>query len=130
MYTRRKFLILLFLSTVFVFLGAVLGLSFSNRNARRFYNDLPGGKSAPSERGENKDKSENLRGKVEPLGPSIYMQGTHKLVNSEGEILALLESKDIDLSFLEGMKVEVEGPASKTIGGDLKLVKVEKVRFR
>ena len=72
---------------------------------------------------------EIFSGVVESLGPSIYMQGTHKLLSDDGEIKALLESSKIDLNVINGMKVKVEGKVIKTIEGQLKLIQVNKVIF-
>lgn len=72
-----------------------------------------------------------MHGVIRPLEASMYMQGTHQLVGEDGKVLAILEPGDKiqDLTFLEGSEVDVEGTASKTVEGDMTVIKVEKVRF-
>lgn len=71
-----------------------------------------------------------MSGIVQPLGISIYMQGTHTLNSDSGEIIALLEASDDKLKLAEGAYVEVSGPMSKSVEGDLPFIKVEKITFR
>lgn len=52
-----------------------------------------------------------------------------KLVDEDGAVTALLQSSKIDLSFLEGMRVEAEGRRLKVINDLWPLVLVEKVKF-
>lgn len=71
-----------------------------------------------------------MSGVVQPIGVSIYMQGTHTLNNDSGEIIALLEAPDDKLKLAEGAYVEVSGQMSKSVEGDLPFIKVEKITFR
>ena len=73
---------------------------------------------------------ESHTGIIYPLGVSIYMQGTHKLVTSEGELLLLLEASDEKLLVSESMSAEVQGSVRRTTEGDQKIMRVEKIIFR
>ena len=73
---------------------------------------------------------ESHTGIIYPLGVSIYMQGTHKLVTSEGELLLLLEASDEKLVVSESMSAEVQGSVRRTTEGNQKIMRVEKIVFR
>ena len=62
-------------------------------------------------------------GKLEATGPSIVMQGTHKLV-VEGKTVAFLKSSKVDLSRYEGKRVFVKGPSASTVEGGQVIVDV------
>lgn len=65
--------------------------------------------------------------KVTPV--DVNIDGGFKLVNDNGKIMAVLQSTKIDLGFLEGMGVTVEGRRIRNLNNDLPLILVEKVRF-
>ncbi len=67
-------------------------------------------------------------GTVDELGPSIMMQGTHKLLLSDGQFI-LLESTDANLSLNSyvGKRVEVRGSVQPTIEGNGGIMRVEEV---
>jgi len=73
---------------------------------------------------------ESYTGIIYPLGVSIYMQGTHKLVTSEGELILLLEASDEKLVVSESMLAEVQGSVRRTTEGNQKIMRVEKIIFR
>lgn len=73
---------------------------------------------------------ESHTGIIYPLGVSIYMQGTHKLVTPEGELLLLLEASDEKLVVSESMSAEVQGSVRRTTEGNQKIMRVEKIVFR
>lgn len=73
---------------------------------------------------------ESLSGKVLPLGPSIYMQGTHKLIDEDGEMIAVLKVRDDKLKLAEGHQVEVFGKITKTVEGEMILMEVESIKFK
>lgn len=81
-------------------------------------------------RNQGEARTVALTGTVMPAGPSVYMEGTHQLLDEEGELLALLKSDKIDLEYFEGARVEIEGEAVKTVEGRQRLVEVVKVRFK
>ena len=118
--------------TIFGLLGALVGLGLGYWLLR------PAGKAVlptPSESSEEDTSSvpissQTLTGKVLPLGPSIYTQGTHKLVDQQGEITAVLQADDDKLQLAEGYRVEVTGKISKTVEGDMKLMRVEEIKFK
>ena len=72
-------------------------------------------------------ESSSWTGKVEKLGPSVYMQGSHRLVQADGTVL-LLASAKLDLSKYEGKTVTVSGRASPTVEGHQTIVDVEAVK--
>ena len=83
-------------------------------------------------RGEKRDSSsppvaaDSWEGRVEKIGVSITMQGTHKLV-AAGKTVALLQSTKVDLSKYEGKKVRATGASTLTVEGNQTLVTVEAI---
>ena len=71
-----------------------------------------------------------MSGVVQPLGISIYMQGTHTLNDDSGEVTALLETPDDKLKLAEGAYVEITGILNESVEGELPFIKVEKITFR
>lgn len=67
-------------------------------------------------------------GTIDSLDVSIYQQGTHALVLSDGQFI-LLESTDanLNLSAYLGKRVEVRGSVQPTIDGSGALMRVEEV---
>ncbi len=70
-----------------------------------------------------------FQGTVEELGISIFMQGTHKLVDDDGSQVALLQSgsDSVDLNAYLGQKVKVSGSATPSVEGGSTFVTVESV---
>ena len=66
-------------------------------------------------------------GKLEKMGPSIVMQGTHKLVDA-GKTVAVLTSSKVDLSKYEGKKVSVSGVSAPTVEGNRIIVDVAEIQ--
>lgn len=56
-------------------------------------------------------------GKVEPMGMSIFMQGSHQLVDDAGEMLVILQSENgqVDLNKFVNKKVKVSGTEEPTV---------------
>lgn len=67
-------------------------------------------------------------GTIEDLGVSIYQQGTHKLLLSDGQFL-LLESTDVNLNLSSylGKRVEIRGSVQPTVETGSLLMRVEEV---
>ncbi len=67
-------------------------------------------------------------GTVDELGPSIMMEGTHKLLLPDGQFI-LLESTDANLSLDSylGKRVEVRGSVQPTVEGGGGIMRVEEV---
>ncbi len=67
-------------------------------------------------------------GTIEELGVSIYQQGTHTLVLSDGQFI-ILESTDGNLSLNTylGKRVEVRGSTEPTVEGDGIIMRVQEV---
>lgn len=68
-------------------------------------------------------------GYIKELGPSIYMQGTHVLVDREGKPICLLSvaKSGLDLDAYMTGKVVVFGVMTKTVEGDAQIMEVEQV---
>jgi copper amine oxidase-like protein len=68
-------------------------------------------------------------GIVKESQPSIYMQGSHRLEDAAGNLLALLSEadSDVDLDRYLGERVKVSGQAEPTVEGDMTHLKVESV---
>ncbi|MBI5365929.1 MAG: protease complex subunit PrcB family protein [Planctomycetes bacterium] len=63
-------------------------------------------------------------GTVQPLGISIYMQGSHKLVAASGSTLCLLTSTRYELEAFEGDTVKVNGYTTHTVEGHAQIMRV------
>lgn len=72
--------------------------------------------------------TESFIGKIEPMGMSFFMQGSHQLLDDKGEVVVLLMGVDetTDLTSFEGQNVKVSGTTSDTVeaGGKLLTVSV------
>lgn len=68
----------------------------------------------------------SYRGTVEPLGVSIYMQGTHSLALGDGRML-ILESTDVDLEAYLGHEVEVFGALRPTVEAGGIIMRIERI---
>lgn len=68
------------------------------------------------------------RGTLEEAGPSIYMQGTHRLSLEDGRSL-LLESSTLALEAYEGRRVEVRGAVRPTVEAGGLIMRVESVQL-
>jgi hypothetical protein len=64
-----------------------------------------------------------LQGRVQPAGPSIYMEGSHELVDSKGHLIARLSGArhEVDLAAVAGQWVSLRGCWRPTVeaGGRL-----------
>jgi hypothetical protein len=65
-------------------------------------------------------------GTLEKMGPSIVMQGTHRLVDA-GKTVVILQSAKVDLSKYEGKRVSVTGKSAPTVEGNQTIVDVSEV---
>jgi len=90
--------------------------------------------SSPTEESDVTLKStvnrKSIFGKIVPLEASLYMEGTHRLVDDDGNTLILLSAKDDKLKLSEGMKVQVSGVVRKTLEGDAEIMAVELIKFK
>lgn len=70
-----------------------------------------------------------MTGYIRPLGPSIFMQGTHTLQDGSGKVLALLTARGsgVDLNRWLNQQVKVTGRAEPTVEGHQTVVHVERV---
>ena len=82
----------------------------------------------PSPQNKEIHKMESFIGKIEPMGMSFFMQGSHQLLDDKGEVVVLLMGVDetTDLTSFEGKNVKVSGTTSDTVeaGGKLLTVSV------
>ncbi len=70
---------------------------------------------------------EQWTGRVERMGPSIEMHGTHRLVDGVKTVV-ILKSAKLDLSKYEGKRVSVRGPSAPTVEGKQILVDVAEIQ--
>lgn len=82
--------------------------------------------SPPSDMRETKNVT--YRGIVQPSGISIFMQGTHRLVLSDGRFL-LLESENIDLNGYVGEEVDISGAIRPTVEAGGQIMRVEEAEL-
>ncbi len=71
---------------------------------------------------------ESYSGTIEPMGMSIFMQGSRQLVDDKGDVIVLLNAGDgIDLNKFSGKKAKVSGTLEDTVEAGGKILTVEKV---
>lgn len=80
----------------------------------------------PAETAPQETGNVSYRGIVEPLGISLYMQGSHRLALEGGRFI-LLEGPAVDLSAYLGEEVEVFGAVRPTVEGGGVIMRVERV---
>ena len=70
------------------------------------------------------------KGTVEELGMSIFMQGSHQLMDDKGERVALLQAATdkVDLNAYLGQTVEVSGSATPSVEGGATFVTVDSIK--
>jgi len=68
-------------------------------------------------------------GTVKPMGMSIFMQGSHQLVDDKGEMIVILqvENGEVNLDSFVNKKVKVEGEAGDTVEAGGTILKVTSV---
>lgn len=82
--------------------------------------------SASSSDSVRETRNVTYRGTVEPLGATIYMQGTHRLTLGDGRML-LLESSLVDLEDFVSNEVEVFGSLRPTVEAGGIIMRVERI---
>lgn len=70
----------------------------------------------------------SYKGTVKPMGMSIFMQGTHQLVDDGGDTVALLQSDSVNLDSYLNKKVEASGNAEPTVEGNATMLTVESIK--
>ena len=126
---KKQLLKLGLVSMAAITVGVAIGLALNYQTLRELRERPKPLPASPTQVEKEEEKIATFSGKIKPLGPSIYMEGTHFLEDEDGKMITLLESSEIDLSFLEGQTVEVEGKVRKAIEGEQMVLEVEKVRF-
>ena len=116
----RKFLLFLIASVVLV--------ACTPKNSQDISSSRGSSSSAGSSLADEQPATAHVsyEGIVEPLGASIYMQGTHRLL-LPGDRFLLLESDIVDLNSVLGEEVRVFGAARPTVEGGNTLVRVERI---
>jgi hypothetical protein len=132
MITKKYLLKLFFLSLLSMALGAAVVFALNYRTVKD-YLARKGSSPVGSPRSASQQKQEpqiaTFSGIIKPVAPSTYAQGSHVLEDSSGKVITVLKSPKIDLNFLEGQTVEVEGIIKKMVGGEETILTVDKVRF-
>ena len=71
---------------------------------------------------------ETLTGKIEAMGMSIFMQGSHQLLDSKGDLMVILQAGDgVDLDKFTGKQAKVSGTVEGTVEAGGKIMNVSKV---
>lgn len=124
-----KFLLTFLLLFWAVYLGKVL---FFDRPGPSLKKEPPIGlNSAASTPPMTSASKVTLSGSIIPLIEGTASPGTHRLVDSEGKVLAILKSRNLDLNFtITGVSVEITGKKERTLENNLPLINVESLRYR
>lgn len=71
----------------------------------------------------------HLEGRVQPAGPSIYMEGSHELVDAKGQLIARLSGaqNEISLADVEGQWVRLGGAWRPTVEAGGRIFEVSEV---
>lgn len=78
---------------------------------------------------DKKCAAASLEGKLQTAGPSIYMEGSHELVDSSGKTVARLSGmqNDVDLTTYDGQQVKLTGSWRPTVEAGGKIFEVSGV---
>ena len=128
-FPKKPLLRLAFVSIVCVIFGAVVGLGLNYKTLKELRSDQV--EPAPSVvEEEEQEKIATYSGTIKPAG-KLFEGADHYLEDENGNMKTLLKGGKIDLSFVEGQSVEVEGKLKYIVEGDqqLPVLEVEKVRF-
>jgi hypothetical protein len=70
-----------------------------------------------------------LEGRIQAAGPSIYMEGSHELVDGTGELVARLSGLEhkVDLASYDGRQVKLFGSWRPTVEAGGKIFEVSRV---
>lgn len=127
--TLRSFLILIFVLIVSLPLGIALGGMLGSILEVKDNPSLP--KSAVGVAEETSLSHGSWTGTVRKIDPSDAGGGSlFRLFGNGDKVVAELQSPKIDLRFLEGMRVTIEGRRIRVLAGDLPLIQVEKVNLK
>ncbi len=71
----------------------------------------------------------SLEGRIQPAGPSIYMEGSHELFDDAGKSVARLSGleHEIDLTAYDGRQVKLTGAWRPTVEAGGKIFEVSAV---
>jgi len=117
-------------SIVFLFLilaGIIVAsIQFSNIGA-----PLQTADSLPSNvSGSPRSNTKVLMGRVFPSSDYGYVEGSHVLLDNQGDVTAILKSNDDKLLLVIGMEVEVEGKVKVSSESDLEIMDVATISIK
>jgi hypothetical protein len=71
----------------------------------------------PAKDAQKETHMKSYTGKVQPMGMSIFMQGSHQLVDDSGEMVVILQTENgkIDLNKFVNKMVKVSGSEEPTV---------------
>lgn len=128
LFSVKKFLLLLVVSVVSIYIGIGFGSIISGFSGNDSKTPLV---SITPKNGDTPVQNNSWVGTIRKVTPAdINVDGNFKLVGESEKIMAVLQSTKIDLGFLEGQSnVTIEGRRVRNINSDLPLILVEKVKF-
>lgn len=88
--------------------------------------DVTGSSASSSAASQDPGEEASYQGLLEETGPSIYMQGSHRLMLDGGQFL-LLESTRVDLDAFAGTEVEVHGLVRSTVESAGRIMDVREI---
>jgi hypothetical protein len=128
LFSVKRFLLLLVVSVASIYIGIGFGSIISGRSGSD--NKQPLLSTTPNSGGVL-PQGGSWVGTIRKVTPAdINIEGGFKLVNENEKITAVLQSTKIDLEFVEGRNVTVEGRRVRNLNSDLPLILVEKVKFK
>lgn len=127
LFSVKRFLLLLVVSVASIYVGIGFGSIISGFSGNDSKTPLV---SVTPKNGDIPVQNNSWVGTIRKVTPAdINVEGGFKLVNENEKITAVLRSTKIDLEFVEGRNVTVEGRRVRNLNSDLPLILVEKVKF-
>jgi len=126
---KKKILKLILISVAFITVGVVVGLGLNYKTLKEL-RSAEREATLPVVEEESEEKIATHSGTIKPAG-KLFKAADHYLEDENGNIKALLKGGKIDLNFVEGQSVEVEGEVGYVVEGDQQflILEVLKVRF-
>ena len=126
---KAQILRMALISVAAIVAGAVIGLGLNYKTLKELRSEQAAPVPSIVEE-EGQEKIATHSGTIKPAG-KLFKAADHYLEDENGNIKALLKGGKIDLSFVEGQSVEVEGKVEYVVEGDQQFLVLEvlKVRF-